>query len=57
MSIQGRIHELHKRHRELDATIASELQRPAHDDIRLQNLKRQKLRIKEELVNLQAKTA
>jgi hypothetical protein len=57
MSIQGRIHELHKRHRELDVTIASELQRPAHDDIRLQNLKRQKLRIKEELVNLQAKTA
>jgi len=57
MSIQGRIHELNKRHRELDATIASELQRPAHDDIRIQNLKRQKLRIKEELLNLQAKSA
>lgn len=57
MSIQGRIQELFKRHSELDAAITNEQQRPAHDALRIRDLKRQKLRIKEELAILREKTA
>lgn len=57
MSIQGRIQELFKRHGELDAAISSEQQRPSHDPLRIRDLKRQKLRIKEELAILRTKTA
>ena len=52
MSIQGRIQELSSRHRKLDQAISEEQKRPAADEIRLHDLKRQKLKIKEELVTL-----
>ncbi|NBC21430.1 MAG: DUF465 domain-containing protein [Alphaproteobacteria bacterium] len=52
MSIQGRIEELSTRHRRLDQQIESEQKRPAADPVRLQELKREKLRIKEELRTL-----
>ncbi len=54
MSLQGRIEELSQRHRKLDETIQDEQKRPATDTLKLKDLKRQKLRIKEELQNLQA---
>lgn len=53
MSVQGRIEELSQRHRKLDETIQTEQKRPAADDATLKELKRQKLRIKEELRHLQ----
>ena len=53
MSLQGRIEELSQRHRKLDESIQAEEKRPATDTIRLKDLKRQKLRIKEELQHLQ----
>ena len=52
MSIQGRIEELSSRHRKLDQAVSEEQKRPAADEIRLHDLKRQKLKIKEELVTL-----
>ncbi|MCI4646016.1 MAG: YdcH family protein [Hyphomonadaceae bacterium] len=53
MSLQGRIEELSHRHRQLDETIQTEQKRPATDTLKLKDLKRQKLRIKEELQHLQ----
>lgn len=52
MSIQGRIEELYSRHRRLDQAIEEEQKRPAADEVRLHDLKRKKLKIKEELVTL-----
>ena len=57
MSITGRIEELSHRHRELDSKIESETKRPAKDDILIAQMKRQKLRIKEELAHLQDRPA
>ncbi|MEO1101894.1 MAG: DUF465 domain-containing protein [Pseudomonadota bacterium] len=54
MSLQGRIEELSVRHRKLDEKIETEQKRPTHDSTQVQELKRQKLRIKEELRNLRA---
>jgi hypothetical protein len=52
MSIQGRIEELSHRHERLDQEIEQEQKRPAANDVRLHDLKRRKLKIKEELTNL-----
>ncbi|WP_084420525.1 YdcH family protein [Henriciella litoralis] len=52
MSLQGRIEELSNRHQRLDQEISEEQKRPAADEVRLYDLKRKKLKIKEELVNL-----
>ena len=52
MSIQGRIEELYNRHRKLDEQISEEQKRPAADEVRLHDLKRKKLKIKEELGTL-----
>ena len=54
MSMQGRIEELSHRHQKLDAQIVEETKRPASDSLALKYLKRQKLRIKEELATLTA---
>jgi len=54
MSLQGRIEELSRRHRQLDEKITAEHKRPAIDDVTLKDLKRKKLRIKEELGYLKA---
>ena len=52
MSLEARIRELGERHKRLDAAIAAELKHPAGDDMRIYDLKRKKLRIKDELSNL-----
>jgi hypothetical protein len=52
MSLEARIRELSERHKRLDAAIAAELKHPAGDDMRIHDLKRKKLRIKDELMNL-----
>lgn len=54
MSLQGRIEELSRRHRQLDEQIHSEQKRPAVDSTTVKDLKRQKLRIKEEMSMLRA---
>ncbi len=55
MAIEARIRELGSRHESLDRAIKEELQRPAFDDTRLRHLKRQKLKLKEEIQTLQGR--
>lgn len=54
MSLNGRISELATKHRHLDEQITEAQKRPATDDLTVKDLKRQKLRIKEELRQLKA---
>lgn len=54
MSLNGRISELAAKHRQLDELIAAEQKRPSGDDLTVRDLKRQKLRIKEQLRHLKA---
>jgi hypothetical protein len=52
MAIEARIRELDVRHRNLERAIHDEIVRPSSDTVRLHELKRQKLRLKEELETL-----
>lgn len=52
MALDARIRELGNRHQTLERLIDDEMSRPASDEIRLKELKRQKLRLKEEIENL-----
>jgi hypothetical protein len=49
MAVEARIRELGSRHHSLELAIQEELRRPAADDIKLREMKRQKLRLKEEM--------
>ncbi len=55
MAIEARIRELGVRHRTLERAIEDETCRPAADATRLTELKRQKLRLKEELETLKTR--
>jgi hypothetical protein len=54
MAIEARIRELGVRHESLERAIQDEMSRPAADGTRLTELKRQKLRLKEEMESLRA---
>ncbi len=54
MSLSGRITELAAKHQKLDHEIHTEQKRPSADTIRLAELKKMKLRIKEELRQLRS---
>ncbi|HWA23098.1 MAG TPA: DUF465 domain-containing protein [Caulobacterales bacterium] len=49
MALESHIRELDSRHRNLDLTIRARAQHPSVDDLELSILKKQKLRIKEQL--------
>ncbi len=49
MAVDARIRELDMRHQTLERAIEDELSRPSGDDLRVMELKRQKLKLKEEL--------
>jgi hypothetical protein len=55
MAIEARIRELGVRHENLDRAIQEEYRRPASDDLRLRELKRQKLRLKEQMEALRGR--
>ncbi len=55
MAIEARIRELGVRHRSLERAIEDEASRPAADTARLKELKRKKLRLKEEMESLRVK--
>jgi hypothetical protein len=55
MAIESRIRELGARHQTLDRAIQEEVARPATDDIKLKELKRRKLKLKEEIEGLRAR--
>ena len=54
MAVEARLRELGARHPSLEKAIQDELRRPAADEDRLKELKRQKLRLKDELEALKA---
>lgn len=55
MAIESRIRELGSRHENLDRKIQEETNRPGSDATTLMELKRQKLRLKEEIEGLRAR--
>ena len=54
MALDARIRELGSRHQSLEQALQDELRRPHADDIRVKELKRRKLRLKEEMESLRA---
>jgi hypothetical protein len=52
MAVEARIRELGFRHESLENAIQEEMRRPAYDDMKLKELKRQKLKLKEEMESL-----
>ena len=52
MTLAGHLAELSEKHRLLDMRIQEELARPSADDIQLSRLKKEKLRIKDEMAKL-----
>jgi len=54
MNVESRVESLRQRHRDLERAIEEENQRPMPDSAALSDLKRQKLRIKDEIVRLDA---
>lgn len=52
MPMQGHLAELQRRHDALDREIAKEWVHPGVDEVRLAELKRRKLQIKDEIVKL-----
>lgn len=49
MAVEARIRELGTRHQSLDRAIQDEMSRPIADSVKLKDLKRQKLKLKEEI--------
>ena len=54
MAIQGHINHLSNQHRKIEDIIESEMANPDWDEMRVAVLKKQKLRIKDELERLRA---
>lgn len=57
MALDQRLRELDARHRDLDLIIETEAKRPAVDPARLTAMKRQKLKLKEEIEDIRQKLA
>jgi hypothetical protein len=55
MALESRIRELSVRKQSLERAIEEEVSRPIADTARLSTLKRQKLRLKEEMENLKTR--
>ncbi len=53
MSLQGHIAELSRRHQLIEKQIESETTRPSTDPVKVTELKRKKLQLKDELAKLQ----
>ncbi|MBV8683269.1 MAG: DUF465 domain-containing protein [Caulobacteraceae bacterium] len=56
MAIEARLRELGLKHQTLERAIQDEVSRPAADALRIRELKRQKLRLKEEMESLRTRT-
>lgn len=57
MAIEARIRELDSRRQSLDRAIETEVRSPGADSLRVSELKRQKLKLKEEIAGLRAARA
>lgn len=49
MAMKAHLDTLTQRHQELEAAISAEMKHPSHDDSRVNELKRLKLRIKDQI--------
>lgn len=56
MTIEARIRELGNRHRQLDEVIQREMTHPSTDPLQVRALKQKKLRLKEEITSMEART-
>jgi Uncharacterized small protein len=56
MSLDNHLRELNSRHRKLDEVLQEEQRRPSADSLTLTKLKREKLKLKEEIQSLSAST-
>jgi hypothetical protein len=54
MALQGHIQELSEKHKKLEERIHDEMAHPDWDEAQVAALKKEKLRIKDELLRLQA---
>lgn len=54
MSVEERIQSLKLRHTQLDNELEQETHRPHPDDLHIAEIKRQKLRLKDEIAGLRA---
>lgn len=52
MAMEAHLEELNEKHRQLDAFILDELQHPSVDTLKVMELKKEKLRLKEEIERL-----
>ena len=57
MAVEARIRELGSRHQSLERMIQDEARRPISDDVKMMELKRKKLKLKEEMEALRAQSA
>lgn len=55
MALESHIRELDVRHRNLDMEIDAEARRPSSDPAKLTEMKRQRLKIKEEIASLKGR--
>lgn len=56
MALEGHIDELSAKHRKLEELIGDEMNHPDWDEVRVAALKKEKLRIKDELERLRIQT-
>ena len=52
MTMQAHLSELERKHRALEAEIADAMTHPSTDDLKIAELKRKKLLVKDEIVRL-----
>jgi hypothetical protein len=52
MATKAHLETLQQRHQELESAIAAEMKHPSHDESHVNELKRLKLRIKDEIYNI-----
>jgi len=57
MAIQAHLTELERRHQRLDDEIAEAIAHPSTDDLRIAELKRLKLQVKDEIARLRLGSA
>lgn len=57
MSLQSHLGELHAKHRALEAELAEAMNHPASSDAEIAELKRKKLKLKDEITRLEHQQA
>ncbi len=56
MALSSHLQELSEKHRQLERRIQEEIGRPGSDDLTIRKLKREKLKIKDEITKLASET-